>query len=254
MLSKNKIKHISSLQKKKFRDKYQQFIVEGTKLTDELIHSDFPIVSIIANSHWLAANRNNLPDCEIIETTDNELKKISSLSTPQNVLAIARKKESSIALQDYSKGLHIALDSVQDPGNIGTIIRIADWFGIDSILCSPGCADVFNPKVVQATMGALFRLPIVVEEIIPTLSAYQNNSFNIYGTFLEGKNIYTEPLSDSGIIIMGNEGQGICNDVKNIVTNKLYIPSFNNSPDHSESLNVAIATSITCSEFRRRTL
>lgn len=250
MLSKNKIKFITSLHSKKNRTENQLFIVEGTKLVLELLQSNFICETIVATNQWFEINNMVKFSCEQISCTEDDLKKISTLSTPQQVLAIAQQKKYNATHINYAKGLHIALDTIQDPGNMGTIIRIADWFGIESIVCSEDCADIYNPKVVQATMGAILRVKITIANLPEILTQSKGNNVPILGTFLDGENIYSNKIPKSGIIVMGNEGKGISREISELVTHKLYIPSFNQN-SHSESLNVAIATAITCSECCR---
>jgi TrmH family RNA methyltransferase len=182
--------------------------------------------------------------------TDDELHRISFLQHPQEILAVFH-----IPTPQESSNLHLpsdiclALDGVQDPGNVGTIIRIADWFGITHIYCSPDTADVYNPKVVQATMGSLAHVQITYCDLVPLL---REAAVPVYGTLLDGQDIYQQPLSREGVIVMGNEGNGISPEVRQLVSHKLLIPNFNKNTETAESLNVAIATAITCSEFRRR--
>ena len=170
--------------------------------------------------------------------------------SPQSVWALFERKNYQLDFTAIEQTLSIALDGVQDPGNLGTIIRIADWFGIENIICSPNCVDLYNPKVVQATMGAIARVKVHYTELPQLINAMKN--LPIYGTFLEGEFIYDTPLSNKGIIVMGSEGTGISKEVGQLVNKKLFIPSYPPNRTTSESLNVAVATSIICSEFRRR--
>ena len=241
MLSKNQIKLIKSLEAKKNRKREGLFVAEGPKVVGDLLRAGFQPHSIFSTvSH---------PDAELI--TDDELRRISFLQHPQEVLGVFHistiPQPSDISHQ--TSGLALALDGVQDPGNVGTIIRIADWFGISQIFCSPDTADVYNPKVVQATMGSLAHVCITYCDLVPLLS---KAGVPVYGTLLDGQDIYQQPLSENGIIVMGNEGNGISSEVRQLVTNKLLIPNFNKNTETAESLNVAIATAITLSEFRRR--
>jgi TrmH family RNA methyltransferase len=184
--------------------------------------------------------------------TDDELHRISFLQHPQQVLALfpIPKSDSSSSLSHLSSSLSLALDGIQDPGNLGTIIRIADWFGIDTIYCSEDTADAYNPKVVQATMGSLARVNIIYLSLEALFDSLPDD-FPVYGTLLDGDDIYQQPLSQNGIIVMGNEGNGISPEIRAKVNRRLLIPRFRTG-DSAESLNVAIATAITCSEFRRR--
>ena len=249
MLSKNKIKYINSLKRKKVRENENLFLAEGNKLVHEIINSNFLIKNIIATKSWLEENK-NLNIEEIITATESELKKISSLTNPQNVIAVVEKPSFSWSEKKIFKSLSLVLDDLQDTGNLGTIIRIADWFGIEHIFCSKNTVDVFNPKVIQATMGSITRvkvfyldLPVFFKKITK-----EKKDFNIYGTFLEGKNIYKNKLSDKGFIIMGNEGKGINDNLLEFINQKITIPSF--SLNEVESLNVSVATAIICAEFK----
>ena len=250
MLSKNDIKNIKSLEHKKFRDEKGLFIAEGHKLVGELL-SKFKCVLLIATKEWLGSH--NSITAERIETvTPDELKRASLLRSPQDVLAVFSIPESSTSLSSAAAhSLVLALDDVQDPGNLGTITRVADWFGIKDIFCSKGTADIFNPKAVQATMGAIARVRIHYTDLVKEISTMAT-SIPVYGTFLDGETIYDSVLSGNGVIIMGNEGNGISAEVEKNVTRRLYIPNWPAGAATSESLNVAIATAIVCSEFRRR--
>ena len=241
MLSKNQIKLIKSLETKKYRKREGLFVAEGPKVVGDLLRAGYEPHSIFSTLPR--------PDAELI--TDDELHRISFLQHPQEVLAVFHIPESNQNSQFsiLNSQLALALDGVQDPGNVGTIIRIADWFGITNIYCSPDTADVYNPKVVQATMGSLAHVTITYCDLVPLLS---EASIPVYGTLLDGEDIYQQPLSDKGIIVMGNEGNGISPEVRQLVTDKLLIPNFNKNTETAESLNVAIATAITLSEFRRR--
>ena len=246
MLSKNQIKLIKSLETKKNRKREGLFVAEGPKVVGDLLRAGFQPHSIYS-THPTSITLHPSP----ILITDDELRRISFLQHPQEVLAIFHIPESNhpSSISHQPSTLALALDGVQDPGNVGTIIRIADWFGISHIFCSPDTADVYNPKVVQATMGSLAHVCITYCDLVPLLS---KAGVPIYGTLLDGQDIYQQPLSENGIIVMGNEGNGISPEVRQLVTNKLLIPNFNQNSETAESLNVAIATAITLSEFRRR--
>lgn len=247
MVSKNLIKTIRSLEQKKGRKHSGLFIAEGPKVVGDLMKRVSP-TTIIATREWTNATGYAV---NVIETTDEELCKISCLQHPQQVIALFPiPDEQSLSDIDASGELSIALDGVQDPGNLGTIIRIADWFGISTIFCSPDTADVYSPKVVQATMGSIARVNIVYVDLASLLDKYAG-TLPIYGTLLDGNDIYAQPLSTNGIIVMGNEGNGISAPIRERITHKLLIPNFHKG-DTAESLNVAIATAITCSEFKRR--
>lgn len=248
MLSKNKIKFINALSLKKFRDENGLFIAEGHKSATDLA-TGFTCETLILTEAWQAL-ADKIKAKEVIIAGEEELKKASGQKAPQGVLAIFRKNHYDYDPQTLKDELSLALDDVQDPGNLGTIIRIADWFGIRNIFCSGHTADAYAPKVVQASMGALARVKVHYTDLEKLLS--EAKEVPVYGTFLEGKNLYKETLTPHGIIVMGNEGNGISPDIEKRITRKLFIPDFAGDNATSESLNVAIATSIVCSEFRRR--
>lgn len=250
MLSKNKIKYIRSLELKKNRKEAQAFLAEGHKLVGDLL-SHFPCLLIVATSRWLQ-NHAEIQAEEIIEVTEEELARASLLKAPQEVLGVFKQPQYLFNPNIAKEQLCLALDDVQDPGNLGTIVRIADWFGIKHIFCSTGTADIYNPKTVQATMGAIARVKLHYCNLSEVLGSLTD--IPVFGTFLDGENIYTQELSNHGIIVMGNEGKGISPNVSRFVNSKLLIPNFPQGCETSESLNVAVATALTCSEFRRRTL
>ncbi len=252
MISRNQIKHITSLKHKKFRDENNSFIVEGDKMVRELVDSEFKIELIFATKEWINTcdfNTITKKSGEIIEVSNKELERISLLKTPNKVLAVAKKHASSYNINDISKQLTIVLENIQDPGNLGTILRTADWFGIKSVFCSSGSADIFNHKTVQASMGAIFRINVHYVDLtnfVYLLS--KKNTISVFGTFLDGNNIYKQNLPDKGMIVFGNESKGISVELSKLIENKLNIPSF--SPE-AESLNIASAVAIVCSEFKR---
>ena len=251
MISKNQIKYVHQLELKKFRKQEGLFIAEGHKVVGDLLHEGFMPRQIFATQEWITDNPSLLPiiNSKLIEVNLEELTRLSLLQHPQQVLALfpIPDEQTSISSQN---SLNLLLDNVQDPGNLGTIIRIADWFGIETIYCSIGTVDAWNPKVVQATMGSIARVHIIYVDPQQLFDCLPDD-FPVYGTFLEGDNIYTQQLTQHGIIVMGNEGNGISDAVRHRVTRKLLIPDFHKG-DTADSLNVAIATAITCSEFRRR--
>ena len=249
MISKNKIKYIRSLDLKKNRKEELLFVAEGHKLVNDLL-GHFTCRILVATSSWLKDNKQVEAE-EIIEVTHDELTRVSLLKTPQDVLAVFEQPDYTIEPKVISESLCLALDDIQDPGNLGTIIRLADWFGIEHIFCSQGTADVYNPKTIQATMGALARVKIHYCHLPSLLASLEGTP--IYGTFLNGNNMYNEALTGNGLIVMGNEGNGISKEVEEFVNKKLFIPNFPTHRKTSESLNVAMATGIICAEFRRRT-
>ena len=255
-ISKNQIKFIRQLEQKKFRRRAGLFVAEGTKVVGDLL-AHYQPHTVFATDDWLKghASENCHLSSVITEVTDEELRRLSFLQHPQQVLALFPiPLPTDIPLTSYlsplTSNLSLALDGIQDPGNLGTIIRIADWFGIDTIFCSEDTADAYNPKVVQATMGSLAHVHIIYTDLLQLFETLPND-FPVFGTLLDGEDIYQQPLSDYGIIVMGNEGNGISEAVRQRVTHRLLIPNFHQGPS-AESLNVAIATAITCSEFRRR--
>ena len=247
MISKARIKWIKSLEMRKYRLQHQAFVAEGPKLVGELLPYSTPLY-VAATKEWLTENKHLLGAVgDVDEVSREELERASLLRTPQTVLAVMPIPHPAFQPSALNPQLVLALDGVQDPGNLGTIIRIADWFGIDTIVCSPDTADAWSPKVVQATMGSIARVRIVYTDLQEYLS---KATVPICGTLLDGENIYAQKLPQEAIIVMGNEGNGISPAIRQLVTHRLLIPPFRPG---AESLNVAIATAITCSEFRRRT-
>lgn len=255
MISKNKAKLIRSLEQKKYRKESQLFIAEGHKLVEDLLPA-FECIYIAARKEWIESRKDDLKrmahELEIHEVCPEELQKISLQKSPQDVLAIFRQRSHTIVPEQIIAGqLCLGLDGVQDPGNLGTIVRIADWFGIEHIFCSLDTADIYNPKSVQATMGAMARVQVhylPLKELI----LKQPTSTPVYGTFLDGEDIYRQDLTSHGLIIMGNEGKGVSPEVSALMNKRLYIPNYPPERETSESLNVAVATAIICAEFRRQ--
>lgn len=248
MISKNQIKNITALSQKKMRDEMGLFVAEGTKLVNDLL-SAFRIKECFATTEWLHENKNNSLE-KVQEVSNDELKKISNQKSPQGILAIFEKPIYSLTNNIHDE-LSLALDDIQDPGNLGTIIRIADWFGIRNVICSPLSADAFGPKTVQSTMGALARVQVHYTDLELYIRHLPAN-YPVYGTFMEGENIYNKQLTENGLIIMGNEGNGISESISALVNRRISIPNYPKNEATSESLNVAVATSIVCAEFRRR--
>src|SRR5690554_149701 len=249
-LSKNKIKYIRSLKDKKYRNINNTFVAEGTKLVFDLLKSCK--CQLIAALPEIINSNPNIRSEEIIIANSEELKKATFLKTAPTIIAVFYQPEFKLNRTNLKDKLSIVLDGVQDPGNVGTIVRIADWFGIENIICSEDSADVYNPKTVQATMGSIARVSVVYTDLKKLLE--ELSDIPVYGTLLNGNNIYDEKLTENGLVIMGSEGKGISADIINYIDNKLYIPEYPLGVRSSESLNVAVATSIICSEFRRRSL
>ena len=256
MISKNRLKYVRSLEMKKYRKAEGVFVAEGHKLVGDLLDV-FECKYLAATSEWLSANaawveRQRRSGVEVDEVTDEELKRASFQETPQQVLAVVKQLTYEVDVNEVArKQLCLVLDDVQNPGNLGTIVRLADWFGIEHIFCSKGCADIYNPKTVQATMGGIARVQ-VHEADLPELLSRLDKDIPVYGTFLDGENMYGKELENRGLIVMGNEGKGVSKEVAAFVTERLYIPNYPEGRETSESLNVAIATAIVCAEFRRR--
>lgn len=248
-ISNNDIKRVKALQHKKFRDETGLFTVEGEKMVEEALKSHFKVETIYRKD----------------EIGEEAMKRISALVSPSPVLAVVRKPSDAYvddvsSLSDMlSKGaLYLALDTIRDPGNLGTILRIADWFGIDAVFAAKDTVDVFNPKVVQATMGAIFRVKMHYVDLPALSELVLTKGGKIYGTFLDGLNIYSRPLDNGtdapSVIVIGNESEGISESMAELVTDRLYIPPYPADDPGSESLNAAVATALTVAEFRRRTM
>lgn len=243
MISINQKKLVNSLKQKKFRTERGLFVVEGVKLVQELLMSSYEVIEVYATTVWIENNQ----QIECSEISEKELKSISSLKTPNEVLAVVKQKKPNLI--DFSSLLNIALDKIQDPGNFGTIIRTADWFGVQNIVCSVDSVDVYNPKVLQATMGSFFRMNIIYMDLSQFLT--ENSSLKVYGALLDGENVYQKELISKGsVLLMGNESKGISAELRPFISEKILIPNFG----RAESLNVATATAILCSEFKRVSL
>ena len=259
MISKAKLKLIHSLENKKGRRENGLFVAEGPKVVGDLL-SRFPLKLIVAVDEWIQTNRHDLGDAEVIAVTDDELRKASLRQHPQQVLALfelpQEKAETedalSSVLSDDNRKLSLALDGVQDPGNLGTIIRIADWFGIEDIFCSQTTVDAYSPKVIQATMGSIARVRVHYTDLAQLIHSLPSD-YPVYGTLLDGEDIYSQELTQGGLIVMGNEGNGISPAIRPLINHRLLIPNYPKGRETADSLNVAIATAITCAEFRRHT-
>ncbi|OIP81921.1 MAG: RNA methyltransferase [Porphyromonadaceae bacterium CG2_30_38_12] len=247
MISKNQIKLIQSLQHKKNRDELGLFVAEGSKLVLDLLPA-FQHKWLFATEDWLFEH--DSPDTPIEKISQEEFKKISSQKSPQGVLAVFEKPKQNLQSKSHTEQLCLALDDVQDPGNLGTIIRIADWFGIENIFCSLHSADAFSPKTVQSTMGSLARVKVYYIDLLDFINKLPTGH-PIYGTFMAETSIYNQKLNTKGLIVLGNEGNGISEAIANHVTQRITIPNFPKNNATAESLNVAVAAAIVCSEFRR---
>ncbi|MBK0370657.1 TrmH family RNA methyltransferase [Flavobacterium agrisoli] len=242
MVSKNQIKLISSLHQKKYRLVNQLFFAEGTKVIQELLDSKLEL-------QHLYTTQNDFQSVSLSNRTqisDADLKKISALTTPNSCLAVFKMPEEQTIEQ---KGIVVALDDIRDPGNLGTILRLCDWFGIEQVVCSVGTVDLYNPKVVQATMGSITRVKVVYTDLEKWIG---NSKLPVFGTFMDGESVYETNLPAEGIIVMGNEANGISEGIEAKVSQRIAIPRFGNL-QKTESLNVATATAIVLSEFKRKT-
>ena len=245
-MTKAEIQFVRSLADKRTRDMEQLFVAEGSKLIEEILASKFVVRRIYTT-------RTDLKGKNIEVVDQREMERISQLKTANDTLAVVEQPQYSLSVKNLRGRLTIALDGVQNPGNLGTIIRLADWFGVEDIICSKDTADCFNPKVIQATMGAILRVRVHYTDNLPALLAEAHSEgLNIYGTLLDGENIYDEQLEASGIIVMGNEGRGITDETRMALTHRLLIPPYPADVPTSESLNVAMATGIILAEFRRQ--
>lgn len=240
MVSKNQIKLIKSLQQKKYRLANELFIAEGVKVIQELLQSNFVLEHLFITENIFIA----IPIEKKTQVTEDDLKKISALSTASNCLAVFKiPKDARVA----TSGLIVALDDIRDPGNLGTIIRLCDWFGIHQIWCSKETVDVYNPKVIQATMGSIARVNVSYVDLNECIS---KSKLPVFGTFMDGENVYSQKLPAAGILVLGNEANGISMDLEKIISHRIAIPRFGDI-QKTESLNVATATAIFLSEFKR---
>jgi TrmH family RNA methyltransferase len=254
MLSQNQIKQVTALKVKKYREESGRFIAEGHKLVTDLLGSRYRVEAIYGSAAWIVENlaavkAKGIP---VYETLPREMERLSSLSTPPPVLAVV-VIPGQVPLPAEAFGQPVLmLDEIRDPGNLGTIIRVADWFGIGNIICSETTVDLYNPKVVQATMGSIARVNLWYTALLPVLQEFAGK-VPVYGTFLEGENLFEQPLSPGGIILVGNESRGISPGLEPFIQTKLFIPSYgSNESGKAESLNASIATAIICAEFRKR--
>jgi TrmH family RNA methyltransferase len=240
------IQFVRSLAEKRVRDQERLFVAEGSKLTEEILASNFVVRHIYTTRHDLKGKN--------IEVVDQrEMERISQLKSANDTLAVVEQPRYKLDAKHLGEKLTLALDGVQNPGNLGTIIRLADWFGVEDIVCSAECADCYNPKVIQATMGAILRVRVhYTSNLAGVLKSAAESGKPIYGTLLDGDNIYNAKVENRGIIVMGNEGRGVSAECRATLTHKLLIPPYPADAPTSESLNVAMATGIILAEFRRR--
>lgn len=247
MLNKNQVKLITSLKDKKARLEHGLFVAEGEKACNDIIGSNLRVKTVYASKEWLSAHRHQLhAETEAIELDRDDLQKVSRHQTPQDVLMLIAIPELKADLIETKGGITLLLETIQDPGNLGTIIRTADWFGINNIVCSPDCADVYNPKVVDSTMGSIARVNVSYTDLVDFIG--QHSDIPVYGALLNGKNIYKEKLAKEALLIIGNEGKGISDGLEKKITHPVMIPG----KGRAESLNAAVATAILCDHFARQ--
>jgi len=252
MLSKNTIKLIKSLGVKKYRNKEKLFLVEGDKMVLEVIQSSLKIKELILAPDF--QYRDHIQTKNITKITEveySELKQCSFLKTPQNSMAICEIPAKKSLPETLHSGLSVYLDGIQDPGNLGTIIRICDWFGIEQVFCSLDTVDLYNPKVIQASMGSFNRINLLEYDFEAVKSIAAKTGTTIFGAFMDGNNIYHEELPHNALLVVGNEGNGIRKEVETLVDKRISIPNLSSNRAKAESLNVSVATAIICSEFKR---
>lgn len=253
MVSKNTIKLIKSLSLKKNRLKENLFLVEGDKNVSEVLGSGFEVEKLIATNKFLVKYNPLIKNAKLVtEATQQEINQASLLTNPQNSIAICSLPNTKKLNELIEPGLWIYLDDIQDPGNLGTIIRNCDWFGINHLFCSPQTADLYNPKVIQASMGSFCRVHVYYTPFEPLIKLVSKLEMPIFGAFLDGMNIYQQEFPSKALLVMGNEGNGISPEIEMGIEQRIKIPEFNPNPASAESLNVSVAMAIICSEFKRQ--
>lgn len=254
MISKNKARFIISLREKKIRDEERLYVIEGDKIVREFLMACIPLKMLVAKPEFLRSLPDGLvpANCETEEVSFDELRQISTMKTPHNALAIVHIPEHELNIHEALSDLCVVLEFVQDPGNLGTIIRAAGWFGIPNIICSEDCVDVYNPRVIQASMGAILHVKVYYMPPEKILGAASSEGIPVFGTLLEGKSVYDHKLDNKGIILLGNESKGISEQLHPYISEKIMIPRFSPARPGIDSLNVGMAASIVFSEFRRR--
>ena len=253
MISKNTIKLIKSLSKKKYRQKENLFLVEGDKNVLEVLNSDYKVVRLLATKGFISKHQSTVNLANLVDEIEpEEIKKLSLLMNPQNCIAICAFQKVKNLPASFHNNLTVYLDEIQDPGNLGTIIRICDWFGINQLFCSPETADFYNPKVIQASMGSFCRVKTWYCSYKNIIDLANHSNAEIIGAFLEGQNIYTATIPEKTLLVIGNEGNGINPEMESFIHKKITIPSFAVNNNGAESLNAGIATGIICAEIKRR--
>jgi RNA methyltransferase, TrmH family len=254
MMSKNTIKLIKSLAIKKNRLKENLFLVEGDKIISEVLESKLHVEKLYATAKFLTNNKLQIKNAKVVaEVSQEEINQASLLQNPQNCIALCTLPAKKVLPERIDSNLYIYLDEIQDPGNLGTILRICDWFGIELLFCSPKTADLFNPKVIQASMGSFCRVEVCYTSFEPVFLLARKLGIPVLGAFLDGENIYEQKLPPRALLVVGNEGNGISAVIENKIEQKIKIPEFNSNSKSAESLNVSVATAIICSEFKRQT-
>ncbi len=247
MLSKNKIKHLQQLSSKKQRSVFNEFLIEGSKIFKEAVHQKWNIKEVYATEEYMAKESELALKFNMIPATENQLSSLGNLENNNSVAALLEIKNTKFSNFKWQDTVCLVLDNIKDPGNLGTIIRRADWFGIQNILCSEATVDVYNPKVIQATMGSISRVNV---NYVDLATFIESTSLTVFGTFMNGENIYNQKLPNQGVIVMGNEANGISGAIEKIISRRITIPRFGDL-QQTESLNVATATAIILNEFRR---
>jgi TrmH family RNA methyltransferase len=233
-----------------FRKEHCQFVAEGDRLVQDLLNSSLEVIALYHLEGWNP--KSSTKRITLQQVSYKEMERISGLSTPSDVLAVAKLPNREVCLNLKIDELVLILDEIQDPGNMGTIIRLADWFGIEQVICSEGTVDAYAPKVIQATMGSIARVKITYHSVFDIVEQLIQNGIAVYGTYLEGEDIFHSKLTQNGAIVLGNEGNGISKRLESIIQHRLTIPRFSKVNSGSESLNVALAAAIVCGEFRKR--
>lgn len=253
MLTNNKIKLIKSLDQKKARKESGCFVVEGEKMVKELLQSRFETVEVFAVQSYIDGLPSALTkNVEISVVSEKDLERLTHLKTANKAIALAKIPDNEGDSAYPQNGISIALENIQDPGNMGTIVRTAAWLGIKDVFCTPETVDIYNPKVIQSTMGAIFKVNVHYCDLFELAKKARQNSITLYGTRLDGKNIYQSKLSGNAIIVMGNESKGMSSELSNEMDQNIKIPSYAPPAEEMESLNVSIATAIVCAEFKRQ--
>ena len=252
MISRQKIDFIHGLARKREREMAGCFVAEGEKLVFDLLRTTLILREVYCTQEGLSSVQSKRMKVDAIPVSEKEMERISAFKNPSAVLALFQIPETKKVSGDTFEGINLVLDGIQDPGNLGTIIRMADWFGISNLFCSPDCADLYNPKCVQSTMGALARVEVHYHDLPELLKQAAVLKIPVFGTFMDGENLYTTKLAEKALIILGSEGKGISSNLNQFLTKKISIPAYPAGSSELESMNVAVSAAIVCAEFRRR--